>query len=811
MEAPARVTAAVPWHRRLEARVALGVSFLVALSLGAALFAASQAVTRQSQARASADLRAARATFDRLVDLRAASSAALTRLVTELPIFRAHLSDHRLADDMSTMNAMTDGYCRQLQATFCIVTSATGDWISNVGWPEERGHPAVLQEMIASTLQSESQTGIASFDRRVFLLVTEPIRFATETLGVMAVAHALDDQMAEDLARVSNVEVNIVSGAILSASSLRGPARVELERSLGQSVSTAHSRLQPFGRFGGIQYFTGSFPISPREDVDPSEARLMLLQDWRPTEAFLADLRKQFLAAAAVIFSFALAGGIVFGRRTSRPVREIAVAAGDIAAGNWSRQVPVDGSVEEATMAEAFNAMSASLRATHERLVHDAFHDPLTSLPNRALFMDRLRQSFVRKLRHPEYLFAVLFIDLDRFKNVNDSIGHTAGDSLLLEVSARLNAALRQVDTVARQDEDGAQSTLARVGGDEFTVLIEDLKDPSDAVRVAERIQNAVAVPMILAGQDVFTSASVGIAVVSPTHRTSDDLVRDADIAMYRAKASGGACCALFDASMHQRAVDRLKVETDLRRAIERREFVVAYEPIVALDGQRVVGYEALVRWQHPERGLLAPAAFLRVAEETGLIAQIDEWVLNQACEDARRWADAATGTAPGVSVNVSAAGFAQADIVGRVARALKASNLPAGSLRLEITESVAMRDAERATAVMSELRALGVRLSLDDFGTGYSSLSYLLRFPVDTLKIDRSFVRGVVDSEECREIARTIVHLAHTLHLDVIAEGTETVEQVEFLESLGCGYGQGHLFTARERVFQHTAEQKLV
>jgi EAL domain-containing protein (putative c-di-GMP-specific phosphodiesterase class I) len=326
---------------------------------------------------------------------------------------------------------------------------------------------------------------------------------------------------------------------------------------------------------------------------------------------------------------------------------------------------------------------------------------------------------------------------------------------------------------------------------------LEDIRDPSDAVRVAERIRSAVAAPVALGGQELFTTASVGVAVSTSAQCSGEDLVRDADIAMYRAKASGGDQCSVFDATMYDRAVERLQLETDLRRAIEREEFRLRYQPIVSLGDHRVIGFEALLRWQHPQQGLLSPGAFLTVAEETGLITRIDRWVLREACAQARLWQTWFPGDSPAsVSVNISSMGFGQPDIVHQVASALQETGLDPHSLRLEITESVAMADAERARTILIELRALGVRISLDDFGTGYSSLSYLQRFPVDTLKIDRSFVAGIDRNDECCEIIRTILNLARTLGLDVIAEGTETSAQVDYLEGLDCRFGQGYFFS---------------
>jgi diguanylate cyclase (GGDEF)-like protein len=429
--------------------------------------------------------------------------------------------------------------------------------------------------------------------------------------------------------------------------------------------------------------------------------------------------------------------------------------------------------------------------------VHDAIHDPLTQLPNRVLFMERLERAMARRVRHPNYKFAVLFIDLDRFKHVNDSLGHTAGDQLLVAYSERLAKVVRHDDTVTRiVAAEAADNTLARFGGDEFVILIDDIRDPIDAVRVAERVQSISLRALPLGAQDVFVSPSIGVAVSSPDHRSADEVIRDADLAMYRAKEAGGGRYAVFDSAMHQGALERLRLETELRRAVERQEFRLWYQPIVSLTDRVVVGFEALVRWQHPDRGLLQPGAFLQVAEELGVIANIDQWALAEACRQTQLWRrDHPDHNELTVSVNLSAKAFGSESLVASVTEVLRATELPARALRLEITESVAISDPDRVRSVLGELRALGVRVSLDDFGTGYCSLSYLQQFQVDTLKIDRSFVARIGEEEGHGEIIRLIVGLAHTLGLDVVAEGTESAAQVDYLAALGCGYAQGFYF----------------
>ena len=781
--------------------MAAGIALLVAVSVGAMLMATMRVAVDRSMARAADELDAAHTTFSRLLDERARSATTLTRLITELPVFRAHMTDTRLRADAASVDAMTDRYRQQLGAQFCIVTDRTGKWLGSPGWPND-GTAASLGPMISAARDGEAGRHIVAVGDRLFLLIVEPVRFADEVLGTFAVGYALDDGVARQLAQATHCEVNLVAGRRLSGSSFAAAERTELERWLSQPDSSTPGPVSSNGLWplGQSRYVAGMFPLTMDVGHGRSD-RLILFQSWSATQQFLDGLRAQFLAAGVLIFLVTLVGGLVFSRRTSQPLRDVAAAARDIATGDWERQVPLRGTAEATTLAEAFNDMSASLRRAHARLLHDAFHDHLTQLPNRALFLDRLQQAVARRARRSDYLFAVLFIDLDRFKTVNDSMGHSAGDRLLLEVSSRLTAVLRSNDTVARPSVDAVidtdSNTLARVGGDEFTILLEDIQDPSDAVRIAERLHQAVALPFDVEGHTIFPSASIGIAVSSPIHGSGDDLIRDADIAMYRAKSSGGAQCAIFDTTMHRSAVERLQLETDMRHALESDGFRLFYQPIVSIAENRIVGFEALIRWQHPTRGLLTPAAFLRVAEETGLVTKLDSWVLRTACREARRW-QLETPTEPplSLSVNISAQGFVRPDLVTQVADALRDTELDPYVLRLEITETVAMSDAERARTVLGELKSLGVRISLDDFGTGYSSLSYLRRFPVDTLKIDRSFVVAMDESDECREIIRTVLNLAMTLGLEVIAEGAETETQIRYLQSLDCKFCQGYFYS---------------
>ncbi|HEV3029110.1 MAG TPA: EAL domain-containing protein, partial [Planctomycetota bacterium] len=424
-------------------------------------------------------------------------------------------------------------------------------------------------------------------------------------------------------------------------------------------------------------------------------------------------------------------------------------------------------------------------KLAEEQLIHDALHDALTGLPNRTLFVDRLSHRIRHSRREKDRLFGVLFLDLDRFKLVNDSMGHSAGDQLLIETSRRLEQAVRPGDTVAR------------LGGDEFAVLLEDVTEPGDAVRVAERIQTSLKNPIKLEGQEVVSTASIGIAMSQTGYEKAEDVLRDADTAMYRAKSEGRARHEVFDSAMHARAVSLLKIENELRQAIEREEFRVFYMPIVSLATGRIDGFEALVRWQHPERGLVSPFDFMGVAEDAGLIIAIDRWVLRRACHEVRDWQKKyPDGDRLTVSVNLSAKQFHHSDLVETIRGAITDSGLPGESLGIEITEGVLIDNTSTAGEMLGEMRKLGARIYLDDFGTGYSSLSYLQRFPIDAVKIDRSFVSRLGPKAEGHEIVQAIVTLAHNLGMRVIAEGIESSEQLALLRRLKCGYGQGWLFS---------------
>jgi diguanylate cyclase (GGDEF)-like protein/PAS domain S-box-containing protein len=424
-------------------------------------------------------------------------------------------------------------------------------------------------------------------------------------------------------------------------------------------------------------------------------------------------------------------------------------------------------------------------KLAEQQLQHDAFHDMLTGLPNRALLLDRLEHTMERAKRNGQASFAVLFLDMDRFKVINDSLGHHTGDQLLIDLSQRLSRILRPSETIAR------------LGGDEFVVLLEDLKSPQDAELVAERIQEELRQPFILGGQSVFISASIGIVTGSNSYNRPEEFLRDADIAMYRAKADGKARFALFEPKLRERAVNRLELEADLRFALARQELKVFYQPVFSLETNKVVSFEALLRWFHPTRGLILPTEFIPVAEETGLILPIGRWVLAEACRQLHQWQIDYPNTPPfSISVNISGRQFVQPGFPELVEQTLKETNLDPHCLKLEITESLFMGDSKSVILTLNRLRALGVELLIDDFGTGFSSLGYVQHFPINAIKIDKSFVHQMDEPGNHSEIARTIVQLANELGLGTVAEGIETSGQLEQLRKMDCESGQGWLFS---------------
>jgi diguanylate cyclase (GGDEF)-like protein/PAS domain S-box-containing protein len=438
-------------------------------------------------------------------------------------------------------------------------------------------------------------------------------------------------------------------------------------------------------------------------------------------------------------------------------------------------------------------------KRTEKLLEHNSFHDGLTGLPNRRLLQDRLQRSFVRAQRNPDYQYAILLVDLDNFKVLNDTLGPTAGDQVIMELGGRLASCLRHHDTVARPGNQipSNDAVLSRLGGDEFTILLEGITDPSDALRVAQRLQTAVAAPFTVEGRELPIATSTGIALSTDEHNRSEDLLQYADVAVHRAKALGGGRCELFNEGMHTRAVNRLKLEAELRVAIDRRQFQLCYQPILNLETRRAVGFEALVRWHHPEQGVVSPSRFIEVAERAGLMVPIGKWVIREACQQLRVWQSAYPGfTSLTMTVNVSAKQFAHADLRDDLKAAIHENHITPSNLQIELTEADAQADPKLTSDLFAQLKHLGVRISIGDFGTGRSSLSWLRRSPLDELKIDRSLVANMPSDRSSFDVVNLTIILARELNLEVVAEGIETAVHLERIRRLGCELGQGYFFS---------------
>ena len=471
--------------------------------------------------------------------------------------------------------------------------------------------------------------------------------------------------------------------------------------------------------------------------------------------------------------------------------------------GSWRILESIAGTIRDAKGEVAklviVNRDITDRKRAEQQAEHNSFHDGLTGLPNRRLFLDRLQQLFERAQRNPQSQYAVLFIDLDSFKIFNDTMGPAAGDRVIVEVGHRIETSLREQDTVSRAQNqiDIPDAVLSRMGGDEFTILLEGVTDPSDAMRVAQRLLLAVTRPFAMDGREVCPSASVGIAISAITHTRAEDVLQDADVAMRRAKAVGGSRCEVFDEAMHNRAVNHLKLEAELREAIAKRQFCVHYQPIVKLATKQIIGFEALLRWNHPDQGLISPHHFIDAAEDSGLLIATGHWLILEACRQSQTWKNQypAMPAIP-VSVNISGRQFADASFVTELQAAIRDTGIEPSRLQLEINEAVLSDDPKLTNSVLSALKQLGVTVILDDFGTGNSSLTGLRLFPIEALKIDSSLISGMLADREASEMVELIILLSHKLKLKVIAEGIESAKHGERLRELGCEFGQGHFFS---------------
>ncbi len=627
--------------------------------------------------------------------------------------------------------------------------------------------------------------------------------------------------------------------SVLASRIFRGPGELQ-----AHSIPEADAVVKPFHRnvvdkYNNQHYIEFLWPISRPagkgavHSLNAAEhgpkivgyVRLGLTQ-----EEYLERNRRKLLSIS-LFTSFLLLGGIgvtiLLSRGIVSPLKRLTKASHDIAEGKFDLPIDTSRSNDEiADLAVSFNHMQKRLRAFRElverqaaemtasnnslvqeinarkmveqQILHDAFHDSVTGLPNRALLTDRLSHAIMVSKRRRDYLYGVLFMDIDRFKVINDSVGHAVGDELLQAFGQRIQASLRPHDTIAR------------FGGDAFAVLLEDIRTPSNATYIAERICSDFATPLTLSRGEIFVSASIGIAFGKGGEEHPDQILRDAEVAMYRAKQNTGTKYVVFETGMHAHAVERMKLETDLRTALERREFLVYYQPIISSQTGQIAGFEALVRWQHPERGMVSPGEFVPIAEETGFIVSIDRMVLKTACAQMRAWQQRIPDNPlQFISVNVSNEQMAQPDMVSQIERILEETGLKPEYLKLEITENVIVKNSESIPDRLHRLRTIGVQLYIDDFGTGYSSLSYLHRLPINGFKIDRSFIKRLGTNGENQEIVKTIMLLAKDMRVEVVAEGVETEHQLAQISSLQCDFWQGYL--SSKPVSDKQAEELIV
>lgn len=628
--------------------------------------------------------------------------------------------------------------------------------------------------LISNTLSGLTKSDVVVSREGLTVFASAPIKSSQGIVGVIVVGTRLHGEDLKSLQDNDTAELAVFQDNQLINTTTSNLELVNLLKNFKHSSNELNQLNQTLERFN--LYAT----------VQPIENGGSLLALISTRELFLAAKQREaikLIGTLGMVLGILLVG-ILLTRKIAKPLEIMVDATRHIMYGNYNLQMPPSFATRELNdLAQAINYLSQQLQEQISKLTYLAFHDPLTNLPNRKLFEDRLQHALVSTNRSNDSI-AVLFLDLDNFKLINDSFGHQAGDQLLIAVSKRLETCLRNGDT------------LARLGGDEFTILLENILRMEDAIAIANRIAEQLVVPFSLEGHEIFVTTSIGIAIGALTQDHPEDFLRNADAAMYEVKKSGKAHHQVFNLNMASQARQKLILEAELRRAIEHEEFRVYYQPVVQLDTGKIVEVEALVRWQHPERGLVPPLDFISLAEETGLIIPIGQWVFQTACQQLQEWHLKYPSDPPLImGVNLSSKQFQQAQIVEGIALTLQKHKLEPCWIKIEITESLLLKNTATNIDIMQRLKDLGVHLAIDDFGTGFSALNYLKQFPIDTLKIDRAFTNGLGEDVQDTAIVHAIIAFAKALKLSITAEGIETAEQLALLQELKCDRGQGYYF----------------
>jgi diguanylate cyclase (GGDEF)-like protein len=752
----------------LRARLVVPMVLLVLLAAGG--WATVNELTTRRQVAAMVDSRgraAVQAIAARVLEQRRDKEVAAQLLADQhtLALLVAWADPVELAELLAPMQA-------KLGLQRVTVYAPNGTEILHMG-PRQTGVDVAPLIQAARAGRTESAAAVTA--QGLAEVAATPVLANGSVAGLLLVGSSLD---GDELRRVSgsgSLELAIYRDGRMISTTVPDPDVVHALRSATPTSD------------GGVDLALDGSHYAPVAQHLPDGGLIVALVDVQPVLDAANQRNAILVVATAGVVLVLLIIGVALARDIARPLEAMVVTTRELERGDYRARVGRSSIRELDELGQAVNHLASDLQAKMAELSHQAFHDSLTQLPNRTLFMDRLEHALRRRTGAG---LGVLFLDLDNFKWINDSLGHRAGDELLVAVAARLRQSVRSGDTVAR------------LGGDEFTVLLEDVHRLDEVLAVAELLAKRLAAPFEVAGRQVFTTASIGISVTQARgDRRAEELVREADVAMYRAKTSGKAHAVVFDEVMSAETLERFEIELALRQAIEHHELRVVYQPVVDLASGQITRVEALLRWQHPEHGLISPTQFVPVAEETGLIVPIGQWVLETACRQVRVWQlQRRRSEAPlGLSVNLSPCQLQHPGLVDDVVAALQSSGLDAASLELEITEGALMRDPVATVVTLNELKSLGIRLAVDDFGTGYSSLSYLKGFPIDTLKIDRTFVCGLARDDQDTAIVRAVVALASALNLGVIAEGVEDAVQRDALIQLGCQQGQGYFFSRPE------------